>query len=87
MKYVLLYEIEPDAAGTIRAHMTEHRARWEECRKQGTLLAIGPFTDGAGALGVFTSREAAEEYARGDPFVLHGAVATWSVREWHEVLL
>ena len=30
--------------------------------------------------------EAAEEFAQGDPFVLHGVVARWHVREWNEVL-
>jgi uncharacterized protein YciI len=28
----------------------------------------------------------AEEFVRGDPFVLGGAVAKWTVREWNEVL-
>jgi uncharacterized protein YciI len=36
---------------------------------------------------VFTSRAAAEELIAGDPFVVHGVVATWTVVEWNEVLL
>ena len=39
-----------------------------------------------GSMGIFTTREAAEEFAQGDPFVLHGVVARWHVREWNEVL-
>lgn len=35
---------------------------------------------------MFTTREAAEEFARGDPFVLNGAVRDWSVKEWLEAL-
>ena len=38
------------------------------------------------ALGVFTSREAAEEFVRDDPFVRHGVVAGWTVRPWNEIL-
>jgi uncharacterized protein YciI len=38
-------------------------------------------------MGVFTSREAAEEFIEGDPFVIHGVVSKWTVREWNEVLL
>jgi hypothetical protein len=89
MKYVLFYDFgtDADADAVIGEHMAAHRARWEQCQARGTLLAIGPFTDRAGALSVFTTREAAVEYAEGDPFVLHGAVSSWSVREWHEVLL
>ncbi len=39
-----------------------------------------------GAMGIFTSREAAEEFARSDPFVLHGVVRRWYIREWNEAL-
>jgi uncharacterized protein YciI len=47
----------------------------------------GPFANPAeGAMGVFTNRAAAEEFIEGDPFVLHGVVAKWSLREWNEVL-
>jgi uncharacterized protein YciI len=87
MKYVLFYDMTTDSAAVIAEHMAAHRARGAQCQAQGTLLAIGPFTDRTGALAVFTTREAAVQYAEGDPFVLHGAVRSWSVREWHEVLL
>ena len=41
--------------------------------------------DGA-AMGVFRTREAAERFIDGDPFVRNGVVAEWSVRPWNEVL-
>ena len=34
----------------------------------------------------FRTREAAEEFIAGDPFVLDGVVASHSVRPWNEVL-
>lgn len=37
-------------------------------------------------MAVFTSREAAEEYAKGDPFVRDGRVTDWQVREWASIL-
>jgi uncharacterized protein len=37
-------------------------------------------------MAIFTSREAAEEFARADPFVLNGVVREWRIREWNEVL-
>ena len=53
-----------------------------------TLLLIGPFADPRdGAMGVFTTEEAAEDFASGDPFVLHGLVAHWRITAWNEVLL
>jgi uncharacterized protein len=87
MKYAVLYEMAPDATPRIREHMAAHRALWDGFRRQGTLLAIGPFSDGAGALAVFTTHAAAEEFVAGDPFVASGAVQTWTIREWNEVLL
>jgi uncharacterized protein YciI len=37
-------------------------------------------------MGIFTSREAAEEFIAGDPFVLNGVVAGWTLRPWNEIL-
>ena len=89
MKYVLTYESPADLdMDAVRAHFDAHRARWQEFREQGTLLLIGPFADPRdGAMGVFTTEEAAEDFARGDPFVLQGLVANWRITGWNEVLL
>lgn len=47
--------------GLARANYPAHRARIDEFHGRGTMLASGPIVDGAGmALGVFTTREAAE---------------------------
>ena len=86
MKYVLSYTSADDVAEKAPVHFAAHRARWAEFQANGTLLLIGPYADQSGALAVFTTREAAEEFARSDPFVLHGVVREWSVREWLEAL-
>lgn len=40
-------------------------------------------TDGPlGTMAVTTSREAAEEYVKGDPFYLNGTMSEWYTREW-----
>jgi uncharacterized protein len=36
---------------------------------------------------VFSTREAAEEFVKQDPFVLRGVVATFEILEWNEVLV
>ena len=38
-------------------------------------------------MAIFTTREAAEEFVRGDPFVLHGVVQNWFIRDWIEALV
>jgi uncharacterized protein YciI len=86
MKYVLIYDSADDVAQTAPVHFAAHRARWKDFQADGTLLLIGPYADQSGALAVFTTRAAAEEFARSDPFVLNGVVRAWSVKEWAEAL-
>ena len=88
MRYVLFYDVAEDSRSRAQLHFAEHRARWIEFQARGTLLLIGPFTEPVpgGAMAVFTTREAAEEFARSDPFVRHGVVRAWHIREWDEAL-
>ena len=86
MRYVLLYQSAEDVAEKAPLHFAAHRARWSEFQDRGTLLLIGPFNDQSGAMAVFTTREAAEEFAHGDPFVVNGVVGSWQIREWNEAL-
>ncbi len=84
-RYVLFYENGQNFQAA-REHFPAHRARWQEFMDRGTLLMVGPFTDDdGGALAVFTTREAAEEFASGDPFVLNDVVAKRYVRQWRAV--
>ena len=49
---------------------------------------VGPFANPEeGAMGVFTTNEAAEEFAKGDPFVTNGVVRNWYIRGWNEALV
>jgi hypothetical protein len=76
-------------AARASAYIAEHRARWGEFGRRGELLMIGPFANAQeeGSMGIFTTREAAEEFVRGDPFVLNGIVRNWYIRDWHEALV
>ncbi len=87
MKYVMSYETNADKLPPARLHFPSHRARLDEFYARGTLLMAGPFVDPPdGAIGIFTSRAAAEEFIEGDPFVISGLVKTVKIREWNEVL-
>jgi uncharacterized protein len=88
VKYVLLYESEDLSKAPL--HQEAHSARGREFHERGHLIAYGPFANpqDEGAMAVFTSREAAEEFASADPFVLNGVVrSSWQVREWLEAFL
>jgi len=86
MKCAMLYQNTPGFMEKAPPFIEQHRARIAAVHGRGLLLMTGPLTDGNGAMGLFTTRESADEFARGDPFVLNGVVASWEVREWREVL-
>ena len=83
LRYVLFYE--SGDLSLAAENFPAHQARYLEFMRHGILLSLGPFTDRGGSMAVFTSRQAAEEFASGDPFVLHGVVSKWYIREWREV--
>lgn len=85
-EHVLLYESGPGRPGKALLHFAAHRARWQEFLDQGTLLQIGTCSDLEGSMAVFATREAADEFARTDPFVLNGVVRSWLIREWNEAI-
>ena len=89
MKAVVFYEMADGLAAKAPAHMAAHRAHWKEFAGRGELLMVGPFGNAQeeGAMDIFTTRAAAEEFVRGDPFVLHGVVRNWTIREWNEALV
>jgi uncharacterized protein len=37
------------------------------------------------SMGLFTTRAAAEEFVKDDPFIVHGVVARWRIREWADL--
>ncbi len=85
LRYVLFYN-SGNLALAARS-MPAHREWYAAFLRRGVLTSLGAFTDRGGAMSVFTSREAAEEFASGDPFVLSGVVTAWHIREWEEVTL
>jgi uncharacterized protein len=82
-RHVLFYE-SGDLSRAIE-FFPEHQAWYGEFMRRGELLSLGPFADRSGSMGVFTSREAAERFVAGDPFVTNGVTSTWHIREWREV--
>jgi len=86
-RHVLLYTSADDVVSKAPAHFPAHSARLNEFYARGVLLGVGTFGDpqSQGSMAIFTTREAAEEFVRDDPFVLGGVVSAWEVREWNEV--
>lgn len=87
-KYVLFYDSANDVMSKAPAYIPAHSARLNAFHARGTLLMGGVFASPQddGAMMIFTTREAAEEFATGDPYVLNGVVRAWHVREWNEAV-
>ena len=49
-------------------HFPAHQARYQEFMRSGVLLTLGPFSDRGGSMAIFSTREAAEEFASADQF-------------------
>jgi uncharacterized protein YciI len=88
VKAVLLYQTADDGLTKAPTHFPEHQARYQQFHAAGKVLMIGTFGDPQteGAMGIFTSRDAAQEFVDADPFVIHGVVKSWELRDWHEAL-
>ena len=71
------------------SHMEAHAHRGHEFHERGSLLMYGPFGNPQeeGSMAVFTSRESAEDFVSGDPFVINGVVRNWFIREWDEAFV
>lgn len=84
MKAVVLYESADDVLVRAPAHFPAHRARLDEFEAAGTLLLVGTFGDpqAQGSMAIFSTREAAEAFVAGDPFVREGVVRSYEIRDW-----
>lgn len=85
--FLLIYDVGPDFVQRRDAHRQEHLALAWRAAATGELLLAGalePPTEQAFLL-FRGAREAAERFARADPYVRHGLVTQWRVKQWYTV--
>ena len=88
MKIVSFYEMAPDALSKLKTYYPAHRARLDEFHARGVVLAAGPLGNPPdAAMGIFATREGAEEFIKGDPFVTNGLVSKWRLVEWNAAFI
>lgn len=87
MKAVVFYEASGTPMEKIMEVFPRHKALLDRFHDRGELPADGAFADPQkdGSMGIFKSREAAEEFLKQDPFVLEGLAGRASIREWDEI--
>lgn len=89
MHYLLIYELVDDYIERRAEFRDEHLSLAWKSHKQGNLVLGGALNDPAdSAVLLFKgdSPEAAEEFAKNDPYVKNNLVKKWSVRLWTTVV-
>ena len=89
MHYLLFYEAGENYAERRKPYRADHLALAEACVARGELVLAGALADPIdGAVFLFqgSGPEAAEAFARQDPYVQHGLVKSWRVRTWPTVV-
>jgi uncharacterized protein YciI len=87
--FALFYDVVDDYLTRRGQYRDEHLGLAREAHARGELVLGGAFSDPADrALLVFRAedRSVAEEFARKDPYVIHGLVKRWEVRPWTVVI-
>jgi uncharacterized protein YciI len=89
MHYLLFYEVGEDYISRRAEFRNAHLEMAWKASERGELLLAGALDNPAdGAVLLFSggSPEVAEKFARSDPYVTHGIVKRWYVREWKTVV-
>ena len=89
MHILLFYEIVEGYIEKRKPFRAEHFAYAQHAYDRGELALAGALTDPVdGAVFVFRGPEAdaAEAFAKNDPYVKNGLVTSWRVRKWATVL-
>jgi uncharacterized protein YciI len=89
MHYLLTYDLAPDYLARRGEFRDEHLQLAWDAQERGEIVIAGALADPADqALLLFSgdSSDAAERFARADPYVVNGLVTNWRVRQWNTVV-
>jgi uncharacterized protein YciI len=89
MHYLLFYDVVADYSERRKPFRAAHLEYANRAVARGELLlggALADPVDTAVLLFRAPSRQTAEAFAAGDPYVLNGLVKSWRVREWTTVI-
>jgi len=89
MHYLLFYELAPGYLERRKKYRSEHLQLAWNAHEQGELILGGALNDPVDeALLLFKGEtpEAAERFAKEDPYVKNGLVTSWKVRSWSTVV-
>jgi len=87
MHYLLFYEKVPDYASKEGPFQSEHKQHVLSAIARGDVVLAGSLADPAdgSAMLIFKtdSSDLPTNFAKADPYVIHGIVNHWYARAWH----
>ena len=89
MHFMLIYDVGPDFIRRREPFRQEHLTLAWNAAEAGELLLAGALDDPTEqALLLFegASAQAATAFAKADPYVRHGLVTRWRVKQWNTVV-
>jgi uncharacterized protein YciI len=87
MHYILFYDVVDDYVTRRAPLRSEHLALAQQAYERGEIVLAGALAEPAdGAVFIFRTAEAAETFAKSDPYVKNGIVKAWRVRKWTTVI-
>jgi len=88
MLFVVIGRSAGKSREEIMAIYPRHKAFVDTFIAKGEVVGTGPFTDPEGGnMAIFRSKEAAEEFAESDPFLLEGVAKEYKIKEWGDKML
>ncbi len=85
--YILFYDLVDDYITKRGPLREQHLTQLRQATERGAVVMAGALANPTDhAVLVFRSQEAAEAFAKADPYVLNGLVKAWRVREWTTVV-
>ena len=86
--FALTYEVVDDFVDRRLPFRPAHIKEVRDAHARGELIMAGALGEPAGALLVFRAadKSTAEHFAKADPYVKNGLVASWKVRPWTVVV-
>lgn len=89
MHYLLMYELAPDYLERRGEFRNEHLKLAWDAQERGEIVVAGALSDPADmAVLMFLaeSPELVEKFAKADPYVIHGLVTGYRIRQWNTVV-
>lgn len=87
MFYVLTYQLAHDYIEKRTPYRSLHFAYLTGYKEKGQFLLGGAFDDQETAMLIFKVHDKSiiEEFAKHDPYVMHGVATSWDCRQWNMV--